>query len=289
MKFKSTKGHKLLQCNREDDFKGAQLLSPYLYCPQHNDRPVEVKCDIHNTLCCLTCATINHKNCHSVSEIRQLAGGCKSDGKIDQLRSRIKGINACMEEIISVNGVCQNDFEMSNADIPRSLEQLKGNLMKLYDEIETAVLREMQKLHLEETIATGNREEKWKLKLNANADLLKMLNAIQEVGTDSQVYVTIHKVKETLAEMEQSLQDQGCQIVGQKLNLKIKQKLDDILKTEITEDLVVIESIQNQYQLSKTSSHMNHEDCEEITSSSDAIQDSLVDRNLVDSSLAESR
>ena len=277
MKFKSTKGHKLVHCNKEDSFKGAQLLSPYLFCPNHSDRPVEVKCDVHNTLCCLTCATITHRNCHSICEIRQLAGGCKTDGQTDKLRTRIEGINTCIEEIISVNDICRKDFEISNEEIPKTLVQLKSNLMKLYERIEMAVLKETQSLHLGETIATGNREENWKLKLNANANLLKMLDAIQEVGTDSQVYVTVHKIKEILAETEKSLEGQGSQIVGQKLNLKIKDKLDNILKTEITETLVAIESVQNQYQLPKTSEYVKKDASEEVKSSSDALHDSLVE------------
>ena len=193
-----------------------------------------------------------------------------------------------MDEIISVNDVCRNDYEMSNKEIPESLEQLKANLMKLYDRIETAVLRETQNFHLDETIATGSRDEKWKLKLNANADLLKMLNAIQEVGTESQVYVTIHKINETLTEMEKSLVDQGSQIVGQKLNLKLKCKLDNILNTELTESLFAIEFVQSQYQLHKTAAYMKQGDCEDVKLSSDALQDSFVERNIVESSLAES-
>ena len=277
MKFKSTKFHRLVPCDKEDSFKGAQLLSSYLICPSHSDRAVEVKCDEHNTLCCLTCATITHRNCQSVSEIRQLATGCKTNGRAESLRTRIEEISSCIEEVISASDSCHKEFDHSVTEIPRALEQIKASLMEVYDRTESYVLDKVKDFELTESETTKNCREKWASKLSTNGDLLKMLDAILEVGTDSQAYVTMHRIMEILGEYEQALADQGSHISGQNLQLNITQKLHNILTPETLQSLVNIEAVQTQYQLPKTSAYSETTVQDEVKSTSDSLQEKVVE------------
>ena len=283
MKFRSTKSHKLVDCSTQDsgNFKGAQLLATYVVCPDHDDSTVKVICEDHNVLCCLTCATITHRNCRHVSEINKLAVGCKTSGQTDKIRTRLEGAGICMQEIIDVNDACRMDFESSKEEIPQKLEQIKITFMKLFERMESAVMETVKNLHFDEDIAMGNREESWKLKLNANTDLLKMLDAIIEIGTESQVFVAFHKMKDILLETEKALEDQGSHIVGQRLNLKIKGKLESLMQTDVMDNLVAVESIQNQYQLPKTVAYSKHGHSldKDIKFASDFIQDSETQDN----------
>ena len=63
-------------------------------------------------------------------------------------------------------------------------------------------MEKVKSLHIDEDIATGNREENWKLKLNRTTGLLQMLNTIIEIGNESQVFVALHKMTEILSETE---------------------------------------------------------------------------------------
>ena len=273
-----------MHCSEDDSFKGAQLLSTYLACPNHSDRVVEVKCEVHDALCCLTCATVNHRECRSVSEIKQLATGYKSIGQAEKLKTRLEDINSCIEEIISGNDECQKDFESSNEEIPKQLEEIKSSLMRLYERIELSVKREVQRLQLEEEIAMGNRQEKWKLKLNAISELLKTLDATLELGSDSQVYVTVHKLKAIVKENEKALEEQGSAIQGKRMLIKVQEKLKRIVKASNIESLVCTETVQSQYQLPKTSAFSKSDAEEEAKITSDVIQETETEVQVIISS-----
>ena len=274
MKFRATKAHKLVDCSTRDTrhFKGAKQLSIYMTCPDHDDSTVKLLCEEHGALCCLTCATTTHRTCRRVSEINKLATGCKASGQIDNIRTRLEGAGTCMQEIIDVNDACRIDFENSKDEIPRWLEEIKRKILKLFERMESAVLETVKNLHTDE--AMGDREESWKLKLNANVEVLEMLDAITEVGTESQVFVALQKMKSALSETEKALSDQGSHIVGQRLKLQLKDKLEKFMQTDVIDNLVDVESIQNQYQLPKTVAYSKPGyDVGDMTSTSDSIPD----------------
>ena len=276
MKFGATKSHTLVDCSTHDTrlLKGAKQLSTYMTCPDHDDSTVQLLCEEHNALCCLTCATTTHRNCRTVSEIKKVATGCKTSGSIDKTRTRLDEAGACMQEIIDVNAACRADFEDSKKEIPRKLEEIKTKILKIFERMESAVLEKVKNLHIDEDITMGDREEKWKLKMNANEELLEMFDAITEVGTESQVFVTLHKMKEALVETENALSAQENQIKGQRLNLKLKDKLKSFLQTDVIDNLVVVEPVQSQYQLPKTVAFSNRGfETEDIVSASDCIQE----------------
>ena len=277
MKFKPTKHHILVHCHQDDKFKGAKLLSSLLVCSNHKDRPAEVKCEVHNTLCCLTCATIIHRNCQSVSEIRELADGCKAKQQTDSLFIRIEGVGACLQEIASANDTRLKEFKASCDYIPQTLEQIKADLMKLYDRIEVYVVDKIKEL--DESFITEISKENWNNKLAANADLMTMLNTILEVGTNSQAYVTIHKIKEKVEEQEKGLSDQGCFAMGQRLQLNVIEKLERILNSESVQSLVDIERVQTQHQLPKTSVFSKRSIQEEANSTSDSLQEKSLEKD----------
>ena len=275
-KFGPLKSHKLVDCSTHDTryLKGARQLSRYMTCPDHEDKTVELCCEEHGALCCLTCASTTHRNCRNVSEIKRVAAGCKTSGRIDKIRTRLEGAGTCMQEILDVNDACRNDFEKSKEKIPRKLEEIKMKILKIFERMESAVLEKVKILHIDEDIAMGDREEKWKLKLNANEELMEMLDAITEVGTESQVFVALHKLKEALVETENALSDQESQIKGQRLNLKLKDKLKSFLQTDVIDNLVIVEPVESQYQLPKTVAFSKRgSEVEDIVSASDCIQE----------------
>ena len=276
MKFGATKLHKLVDCSTHDasHFKGAKQLSTYMTCPGHEDSSVKLLCKEHDALCCLTCATTTHRNCRNVCEIKKLAAGCKTSGDVDKIKTRLEEADTCMQEIIDVNDACRVDFESSKDAIPRKLKEIKDKMLKLFERMETAVLATVKSLHTDEDIALGNLEENWKLKLNANAELLKMLDSIIEIGTESQVFIALHNMKGALLETEKALSDQGSHIVGQRLELKLEDKLEKFMHTDAIDDLVAVECVQNQYQLPNVIANSKKgSDVEDLTAASDFIQD----------------
>ena len=274
-KLKITQAHVLVDCssNNTDIIQAAQVLSTYMVCQNHGDKTVEFLCEEHDKVCCPTCATLNHRMCQHVVEIKKLANRPKIKRNIDRFRAHLEEAGSCMEEIINVNNVCRMDFEKSKKNIPNQLEQMKLTVVKLFERIESDVMDKINSMYVDEDIVTCNREERWIMKLNANADLVKMLDTIIEIGTDHQVFVALHKMKSTLLDTKMACADQGPHIVGKRLTLKIKDILEHVLQTEIIDDLVAVETVMNQFDLPKTHAYNSSVDVEEATTSSDTLEE----------------
>ena len=274
-KLNITKSHVLVDCSSHNtgNYKAPQLLSTYMVCPNHMDKTVEFICKEHNTVCCPSCATINHRTCQHVVEIKKTADGSKVKRHIDKLRDHLVETSSCIEEIVTVNDKCRKDLGKSKREIPKMLEQMKMTFLDLFDRMKVALIEKVNSLHVDEDVVSEDREESWKVKHKATADLLKMFDAIIEIGTDSQTFVVLHKMKGTILDTEKALANQGHHVVGKTLTLKMKDILEHVIQTEFIDDLVAVETVKNQFHLPKTRQYNKRAVVDEATLTSDTIEE----------------
>ena len=254
-KFKLTKNHKLVDCDKGDDLRGAQLLSSCLVCSEHSDRKVEVKCDEHNVICCLTCATVNHRSCQAISDVKQLAACCKTRDETGTLKTRLTEVKSCLLEILQINDDMYKEFEASLDEIPIQLCEIKAKLMELYDKIESHVTSQIRNIKSEISASVEQSREEWDSRIRQSAELLAMLDTVCEIGSDSQQYIAAYFANNKLSKLEKILSDQYGQLKGKQLQLNVREKLSKLLKEE-THALVNVQSIQIQRELPKTNSYL---------------------------------
>ena len=271
-RLKLTKNHDLIDCNTRDagtySYKAAQLLSSYMVCPSHGDKTVEFMCKDHSTVCCPSCATINHRMCQHVVELRKLTEGSNIKGQIDRFRERLVEAGSCIAEIVHANDACRNDLRKSKEEISNELERVKSTLLNVFDKIKVSIIEKVNSLYVDE-----NREESWKRKLESNAEMLKMFDDVTEIGTDLQMLVVLHKMKDKFSLTEKAVVDQGHHVEEIILTLKVKDAFQRVLQTELIEDLVAVETVQKQVQLPETQEYIKRTVGDEATLTSDTLEE----------------
>ena len=234
MKIKSTKGHKLVSCEEKDEYAGAWMLSKSLMCPRHSDKLIEVRCEEHKEMCCITCATIIHRKCNTVVEVKTLGSGLKSEKETQYLQKRIIDTKACIEEILKRNNSAFKALETSADTIPETLQDIHTSLAKLFEALEKHIMKKVEECRAEVCGITNARKEVWDSRLKDTEDLSKMFDTVLGIGSEPQVYVAVETITAKLEKMKEQIEliDKSDDIKEQVVSLEIKNELKNFLKAE---------------------------------------------------------
>lgn len=275
MKFKLTKSHRLRRCEKSEDISGARMLATALMCPRHSDKVIEVRCEEHDDLCCLTCATLVHRDCKSLKEVKNLAPGSKKDKLVKQLRKRIENTKGCIKNILQQNDNVAEEFESSASKVSDTLKEIEASLIRLYKSIEEYIQTKIDKCKNEFKQDTCARREAWKSRLQNTEDMLKLLETALEIGTDSQLYVTIKTISARLEEIKQCTEsvDESNILKQKSLNLEMKRGFQTLIKTENVRTCVRLNLIEGDGQVPGIANYLIDDDyvCE-ANMSSDFLQ-----------------
>lgn len=234
MKFKSTKGHKLVSCKEKDEYEGARMLSKSLMCPKHSDKLIEVRCEEHKDMCCLTCATIVHRKCNTIVEVKNLGSGSKSKKETQCLQKRILNTKTCIEEILKQNDSANKALETSVDSIPETLQDIQTSLAKLYEALKKHIRTKVEECRAEVCGITNARKGVWGSRLQDIEDLSKMFNTVLNIGSEPQVYIAVETITAQLEKMKEQIEliDKNSDIKEQVVSLEIKNELKNFLKVE---------------------------------------------------------
>ena len=223
-RIKQIKDHKLVNTVDGDAMKVSQFLSNCLTCPNHPSKTIELVCKQHDAMCCLTCATINHRGCSELKEIASEACAIDMARNIKDLADHFEEAKKYMEGIVKVH----NDHNMSllvdrDYTIPTWLRDLKTNVQEALAAIETAVLQEYRKLEKYETEIGNTEMDQWETLIGKVANASTLLKSVEKNGPDVHIYATANKYKKILAEIDEMISKQGDRI--QRRNITVKECL----------------------------------------------------------------
>ena len=234
-KFKSTKDHNLVRCEERDDYEGARLLSKSLLCPRHSDKFIEVRCAEHNDLCCITCATIIHRKCNTIEEVKNLGGGLKSEKETKIIQKRITATKDCIEEILERNNNVYQALETSADAVPETLQDIQNSLAKLYEAIQKHIMEKVKGGREDVRGITDARQEVWGSRLKDTNDLAKMFDTVLNIGSESQVFIAVETIKSKLEQIKEHIEavDKSRDIKEQVFNLQVKNELKNFLRADV--------------------------------------------------------
>ena len=153
----------------------------------------------------------------------------------------------CIEEILRMTDENEKEFEASVETIPDSLADLRATLMKLYDKIEKQV-NEKVKFYEQDFISkTNTTREIWMSRLNANDDLSEMLETVLDVGSNSQVYISVKNISEKLTALKKDIDhmDEESYLEKQSLQLEIKRSFENFLRSENIQSRVDVKTVKS--------------------------------------------
>ena len=232
-RFKQMKEHKLVDISATEDLKLSQKLSNLLICPNHPDKTVELVCKNHDTLCCLTCATVSHRGCQSVVELAKEALDLKQGNSADELKNHLTAAKDHMTNIVKQHEQCQEAC-IASADetIPKKLQELKFKMNQAFAVLEESILRERSKQ--KENIVSKHEEEKakWAEHLKAIEEAVNLLSSVQQNGSPSHLYIVANKLQKTIKDVDAAIASQGRKVQTKNISLQVGSDLQNVLSSK---------------------------------------------------------
>ena len=224
--LKQTRTHNIISYDAvNNDPKQAINLTTSLKCLKHPEKDIEFFCRDENTLCCISCATVRHRNCAQVLEIT-----CLEQDK-DNSEEAIETLKDLKHTIEVMNDLTRKNEETLKQDI----EKVKTDFQKYKDEM-------LQQLNLLE-LGVKKTCTAYELGSEAsNADILarnhgmssaitastKQLENVLQHGTTVQKFVTLHKTWDQIREYKKILDRNVQNLKAQSVSLKV-QKLSEMV------------------------------------------------------------
>ena len=161
-RFKQMKEHKLVDIREKKDLKLSMVVSRLLLCQNHPDKSIELVCMNHDALCCLTCATVNHRGCSSVVGVAREASDLKKTHAADELKSNLSVAEGYITNIVKRHEKCKHEFIASTEVlIPNKLQELKQKLMQAFDVLEESIRLDGNEQRIKYTAKHDVEKEKW--------------------------------------------------------------------------------------------------------------------------------
>ena len=231
-RFRHMKGHKLVGI-REEDLKLAQMMSRLLICPFHPDKTIELVCKNHDMVCCLTCATVSHRGCNRVVEITREAFDVKKTSVASDLQSHLTAASDHMTNIMKLHEKCVAEFIVSTyVAIPKTLHQLKKNIMEAFAALEQGILSELTKQRVSHAAKHDDAKEKWSKHIEAVNEAVQLLASVQKTGSPVHMYVVACNLRKTLHDVDAAIANQGNTLQTEIISLKLGVNSQKVLSSK---------------------------------------------------------
>lgn len=229
-KFKTLKAHRLVGTTGKEAIHLAKSMADCLLCSSHTNTTVEVVCKDHDVLCCLTCATVGHRQCREVVEITREAGDGKLLNKTNEAKDHLSAAKSYVENIMK-NHMTSNKEFVSTVDVrlPKKLQDLKYRIIQALERLEKSIISDIQSRKKSHVAKHDAEISKWSKHMSKIAEFEKLLSSMVENGSDVHVYVAIYKIQKELSEVDAAISNLGCKIVDERIEMKETQAVQNIL------------------------------------------------------------
>lgn len=209
-RIKQISVHKLVDHTKEDAVNVGQFLSRCLACPNHPDKNVELICKNHDIMCCITCATVGHRDCRQVLEVATQAAGANMSINTQHFIKHLDAAKKHMEEIVKQHQKNNQDLQSQiSCTIPKQVQEMKANVTEALDKLSKLVLSESKELGMQEVNECEAEINKWCSHIKDVEDACKLLTTVRQNGSDIHVYVAVNNAKKTLAEIDRHISSLG--------------------------------------------------------------------------------
>ncbi|XP_053404899.1 E3 ubiquitin-protein ligase TRIM71-like [Mercenaria mercenaria] len=201
------KNHKLVKSNEVKSKPSSFDMKGMDNCEQHGEL-LKFFCEDENQLCCSTCAIVDHRKCHSVVEVPKIAEKSRSDDF--KLMKKMEEVKSKAEMIVKHIDSSKEQLSTNIKAIFIEIKRMRGDMNKMFDELEVYVTRETDEIQAE---VTNTLEKKRSSVEKHKADATKSLDIVDTVsenGTPSQQFIVKQKIKTQANELYRDV-DNECQ------------------------------------------------------------------------------
>ncbi|XP_060585807.1 zinc-binding protein A33-like [Ruditapes philippinarum] len=186
------KSHKLVNANESKTKQGSFDMKGLDQCDQHQ-KVLEFFCEDENQLCCSTCAIVGHRKCHSVVEILKVAG--RSTNTKSTLKVKMEEVRQKAYKIVDSIVSSKEKLDEDAKEIPVKIRQMRDEVMKMFDELEVSVVKDVQSFRketLDKLTIKQSQNEKYLADITA---YLETIDDVYQNGSLAQQFIVEQKMK----------------------------------------------------------------------------------------------
>ncbi|XP_076108918.1 uncharacterized protein LOC143076912 isoform X2 [Mytilus galloprovincialis] len=164
-------------------------------CKVHTDMVLEYYCTDHDILCCRSCMASAHRSCEKLLPIEVSAKGVKSSTMYEEIAKDVTTLYSAINEL---QGTQRHGMANLKASKMAIKEDVKAKLQKLIQEIEAALMSEIDKLHTDLSNEANDNLDKISDQKQKIQNITEQFESVSKHGSESQIFMLIYNVKEEL-------------------------------------------------------------------------------------------
>ena len=232
-RIKQIQNHKLLDQFNQEALKLVHFLSTSLNCPKHPDKTIELECKDHDVMCCLTCATVEHRSCRQVLEVASQVANADMASATQTLNKRLTAACEHIEEIIKWLKKGYEDIQSQiDVTIPQQLQKLRQNINEALSKLEKRVLAATKKEGRQESENVTAEIGRWKSHLDNIKAACNLLKTVQQYGSDFHQFIAVKSVQKTMANIDNEISNQGHEVISPAFAFQAGPLLNNVYGTD---------------------------------------------------------
>ncbi|XP_071178110.1 uncharacterized protein [Mytilus edulis] len=165
------------------------------FCKVHPDMVLEYFCTDHDTMCCRSCIASDHRSCDKLLPIEVSAKGVKSSTMYEEIAKDVTTLNSAINELQDKQRQGMTNLKASKMAIK---EDVKARLQGFIQEIEAALMSEIDKLHTDLSNEANDNLDKISDQRRKIQLVSEQFESVSNHGSESQIFMLINNTKEEL-------------------------------------------------------------------------------------------
>ncbi|XP_060598010.1 uncharacterized protein LOC132751789 [Ruditapes philippinarum] len=192
-------------------------------CDEHQQL-FEFFCEDEKKLCCSSCAIVNHRKCHSVVEIKKIAG--KITPPFSSLGEKLKKAKEAAEGVARHIRSSKDQLAEDVKEIHVKIRQMRDEVMRMFDDLEDSVNKRAETLQRETLENLTKKQAQNEKHLADVTSCLETIESIFKNGTPVQKYIAERKMESNVNTLCGNIEEE-CQKL-EKVNISFH--FDETLK-----------------------------------------------------------
>ncbi|VDI70725.1 Hypothetical predicted protein [Mytilus galloprovincialis] len=184
-----------------------KVMTSQKQCSSHSDFILDFYCTYHDSVCCQSCISIEHRGCDKVLPLKEASKDIKDSALLSDTTDGLNQILLTTEEIIKNRKTSIQKLEDGGEFIVESISKAKISIINKLEEMQKSALSKLS--DIQDTVLL-----KMKSECNDAEQMSKLVNEhIQQIGflstngSNNQLFVFLQKMKMVLADENQNIKD----------------------------------------------------------------------------------
>lgn len=166
---------------------------------------MDLYCITHDALCCTSCMTQRHRGCGRLIPLDVVAKGVRQAHVLEVVSGDIEDILKTSQILHDNQMENLKQLQTQTDTITKVISDVKQTIVDRLDRFEHALLSELSTMHLIKSSNVEKQDEKISKFIEKAKERKNKLEFIKEYGSNSQVFITLQKLKLSVKEEQKRL------------------------------------------------------------------------------------